>query len=67
MNNNCKLQDVAPLMTVHEVAGIFHIHPNTLRRWSDQGVIRSYRLNDRGDRRFRRFDVYHFLVKLRKG
>jgi len=62
---NHKFHEIAPLMSVKEVASIFHIHPNTLRRWSNQGLIRSFRLNSRGDRRYRRFDVYHFLIKLR--
>ena len=65
MMNNYKVDDIAPLLSVNQVASIFHIHPNTLRRWSDQGMIRSFRLNSRGDRRYRRFDVYHFLPKLR--
>jgi len=65
MVTNCKFNDIAPLLSVNEVAIMFHIHPNTLRRWSDQGIIRSFRLNSRGDRRYRRFDVYHFLLKLR--
>ena len=65
MKRNCNFSEVAPLLTVSRVASIFHIHPNTLRRWSDQGTIRSFRLNSRGDRRYRRFDVYHFLPKLR--
>jgi excisionase family DNA binding protein len=57
--------EVAPLFTVHEVAKLLHVHPNTLRRWSDQGVIRTFRICSRGDRRYRKFDVYHFISELR--
>ena len=50
------------MLTVGEAARILHIHHNTLRRWSDQGLIRSYRINGRGDRRFNYEDITRFLV-----
>jgi len=49
------------MLTPKEVAQLLHIHPNTLRRWSDAGTIVAYRINPRGDRRYRRQDVEHFL------
>lgn len=52
------------LLTVREVARIFHVHPNTLRRWSNDGKIRAYRITPRGDRRYRREDIVHFLDEL---
>jgi len=44
-----------------EAASLLGIHANTLRRWSDRGVIRVYRISQRGDRRFRREDIHAFL------
>ena len=52
------------MLTVTEVAALLHVHPNTLRRWSDEGLIRAYRITMRGDRRFRRQDIARFLDKL---
>ena len=52
---------VDPLLTVREVAQLLHIHNNTVRRWSDQGIIRTYRISRRGDRRFKREDINRFL------
>ena len=52
---------MGPMLTVREVAQLLHIHSNTVRRWSDQGIIRSYRVTRRGDRRFRRVDIARFL------
>ncbi len=60
-------QVIRPMLTVREVAELLHIHANTVRRWSDQGVLRAYRIAHRGDRRFRREDVARFLAELNYG
>ena len=49
------------LLTVQEVSDLINVHPNTVRQWSDQGLIKSYRIGPRGDRRFRQEDVTSFL------
>lgn len=59
MVNNSKLE---PMLKVREVAQILHVHSNTVRRWADQGLISSYRINRRGDRRFRQKDISDFLT-----
>jgi len=53
-----------PMLTVREVAQLLHIHSNTVRRWSDRGIIRAYHITRRGDRRFRRGDIARFLAEL---
>jgi excisionase family DNA binding protein len=60
------LQDneVKPMLAVKDVARLLHIHVNTVRRWSDHGIIRSYRITRRGDRRFRQEDIARFLAEL---
>jgi excisionase family DNA binding protein len=50
-------QERNELMTVGEVARLLHIHPNTVRRWSNKGILESYRICGRGDRRFKKEDV----------
>ena len=59
-NNNA----MGPMLTVREVAQLLHIHSNTVRRWADRGIIRAYRISHRGDRRFKREDIAHFLADL---
>ena len=49
------------ILTVGEASRLLGIHVNTLRRWSDQGILSTYRLGSRGDRRFRREDVVGIL------
>ncbi len=46
-----------PVLTMREATRLLNVHSNTLRRWSDRGVIKSYRLGPRGERRFRREDI----------
>ena len=52
---------ITSMLTVRQVAKMLNIHTNTVRRWSDRGIIRVYRITARGDRRFRREDIYDFL------
>jgi excisionase family DNA binding protein len=56
------LNKVGRLITVKEVARLLHVHPNTVRRWSDKGIIRTIRINHRGDRRYRVKDI-HLLIE----
>jgi excisionase family DNA binding protein len=56
-------EETEKLLTVSEVSVMLHVHPNTLRRWSEQGKIPSYRISPRGDRRFKFSDVTRFLVE----
>ena len=57
------LEEMKPMLTVKDVARLLHIHVNTARRWSDQGILKSYRITRRGDRRFRREDILNYLAK----
>lgn len=49
------------MLTVGDVAQLLGLHVNTVRRWNNKGILKSYRVNPRGDRRFRREDVDGFL------
>jgi len=57
--------EIMPMLTIKDVARLLHIHVNTARRWSDQGILKSYRITRRGDRRFRREDVEAFLARFK--
>jgi len=53
------------MLTVREVSKLLFIHPNTLRRWADKGIIKSYRITPRGDRRFVSRDIYQYLAEMK--
>ena len=50
------------LLTIKEVSELLHVHTNTLRRWTEQGILKTYRIGPRGDRRFRAEDVAVLLL-----
>jgi len=54
--------ELAPsMLTVKDVARLLHVHVNTVRRWSDVGLLKTYRIGHRRDRRFAPQDVSQFL------
>jgi len=46
-----------------EVAKLLNLHVNTVRRWSDNGILKAYRIGSRGDRRFKYEDIVSILKK----
>ena len=51
------------MLTTNGVARLLNVHVNTVRRWSDQGLLKVYRIGPRGDRRFKREDIDSFLLQ----
>jgi excisionase family DNA binding protein len=52
---------LGPMLTASEVAGMLHLHVNTVKRLGDRGELPFYRVCKRGDRRFLLEDVMSFL------
>lgn len=46
-----------------EAAELLGIHPNTLRKWANRGILKCFRITPRGDRRFRKQEVEAFLKR----
>ncbi|MDH5696717.1 MAG: helix-turn-helix domain-containing protein [Dehalococcoidia bacterium] len=55
--------NIDPMLTTSDVARLLNVHINTIRRWSNLGILKAYRIGSRGDRRFRQLDVNSFLSK----
>ncbi len=58
--------ETSPLLTCREAAQLLHVHTNTIRRWSDRGLIKAHRITHRGDRRFIREDIVELTHGLQK-
>jgi diguanylate cyclase (GGDEF)-like protein/excisionase family DNA binding protein len=51
-------------LSVTRASEVLGVHANTVRAWSDAGRLRYYRINARGDRRYRLGDLQRFLAGL---
>ncbi len=56
-------KDIDPMLTASDVARLLNVHVNTVRRWSNQGILKAYRIGSRGDRRFHEADIASFLLQ----
>jgi len=53
-------------LTVSDAARHLGVHANTLRSWTDAGLIACLRINGRGDRRYERREIERFLGRSRR-
>jgi len=51
------------LLTTGQAGELLNVHVNTVRRWSNMGILETYRIGPRRDRRFRRQDIDNFLLR----
>ena len=51
------------MLTASDLARLLNVHINTVRRWSNRGILKAYRVGPRGDRRFSKKDVDKFLAE----
>jgi excisionase family DNA binding protein len=57
-------EHMSNMVTVREVARLLHVHLNTLRRMSNKGRVRVYRITSRGNRRYKRQEIVQFMAEL---
>ena len=63
MDANVNEKPLESMLTTRQVADFLQVSICAVRRWSDKGMLKSYRLGSRGDRRYRREDIFEFLEK----
>lgn len=55
------LENEPEILTIQEVAEILNVSTQTLRRWDNQGIIKSFRATKTHPRRYHKADVIKYL------
>lgn len=55
------LKDLPDMLTLQQASDVLNVHPNTLRNWDNEGVLKAVRYGKRGDRRYRKEDIFKIL------
>lgn len=56
-----KPEDFPEILTIKQASELLNCHPNTLRKWEQQGIIKCFRFGSREDRRFKKEDLLKLL------
>ncbi|HEC94046.1 MAG TPA: helix-turn-helix domain-containing protein, partial [Candidatus Kaiserbacteria bacterium] len=51
------------LLTLKEASDLLSCHPNTLRKWDKNDILKAVRIGTRKDRRYRKDDILKLLSK----
>ena len=51
-----------PMLTMREACRLLNVHGNTLRRWSEMGIVKAYRIGIGQHRRFKAEDIAALVV-----
>ena len=49
------------ILTLKQACELLNCHPNTLRNWDNEGILKAIRFGKRGDRRYRKEDILKIL------
>ncbi len=60
-NTNSWAESVPELLSLKKTCEILKCHPNTLRQWDKNGLLKAVRFGKRKDRRYRREDILKIL------
>ena len=56
-----KTEPMPNILTLRQAAEFLNVHPNTLRNWDRQGILKAIRYGTRGDRRYKKGDILNYL------
>jgi len=63
VDEKTKIDTLPEILTLKQACDVLNCHPNTLRKWDANGVLKAMRFGTRKDRRYRKADILHFLDK----
>ena len=56
-----KFDKLPDILTLKQASVVLNCHPNTLRSWDNQGILNAIRFGKRGDRRYKKEDIFKIL------
>ncbi|PIZ44192.1 DNA-binding protein [candidate division WWE3 bacterium CG_4_10_14_0_2_um_filter_41_14] len=54
------------LVKITEAAKMLNVHPNTLRKWDNKGILVAIRFGERKDRRYKVSDIEEYIARNKK-
>jgi len=54
-------KSVPQLLTLKEASDTLKVHPNTLRQWDRNGILKAVRFGQRKDRRYKKEDILKLM------
>ena len=51
------------ILTMKQTYEMLNVHPNTLRNWDNNGILKAIRFGNRRDRRYKKSDILKLLKK----
>ncbi|MCX6702221.1 MAG: helix-turn-helix domain-containing protein [Candidatus Zambryskibacteria bacterium] len=58
-----KIRQMPNILTLQQACEVLNCHPNTLRKWDNNGYLKAIRFGKRRDRRYKKEDVLKILSK----
>lgn len=63
---NMEEKQLPDILTLKQACDLLNCHPNTLRNWEKEGIVKCIRFGKRGDRRFYKKDILKLLKNYNK-
>ncbi len=60
-HSKVKLEKLPDVLTLKQACEILNCHPNTLRNWDNQGILKAIRFGSRRDRRYKKADILKLI------
>lgn len=54
-------EELPELLTIRDASQLLSVHPNTLRNWEKEGLIKVVRIGKRGDRRYKKDIIWQLM------
>lgn len=56
-----KIDNGTRLLKINDVSRMLAVHPSTVRKWANEGILPFYKIGPRGDRIFKLKDIATFV------